>query len=396
MDRKKQAGTQGGIEVRDGKSGTTIRIHFTFKGVRCRESLKLSPTKANLTYADRLRGEILNAIERGTFKYQDYFPDSKRAQVFGHVVCTATMADRLDLTLKGYEKATENGSMSPSTLEGYRKIVEGRLKPEFGLERLRDITPSRLRVWVSGLGVTAKTARNILGPLRSAFDDAVNDGAIEFNPLDRVALKKLLSQTAEASTYEVDPFTGDEIDAILEAAPSAAEQNMYQFWFNTGLRPGELIALEWSKVDFVHRTVRIDSNIVVRTEKAPKTAAGIRDVELNQKAIDALRHQKDLTFLAGGRVFISPKTMKPWETEQQIRRTSWQYILKRAGVRYRNPYQTRHTYASHHVSAGKNLFWLARQMGHETTEMIIRHYGRWIPSSSWNGQAAPVTEIKAS
>ncbi|EKD73099.1 MAG: hypothetical protein ACD_45C00462G0002 [uncultured bacterium] len=56
--------------------------------------------------------------------------------------------------------------------------------------------------------------------------------------------------------------------------------------------------------------------------------------------------------------------------------------VKKAGVRYRNPYQTRHTYASMLLSAGENPLWVAKQMGHQNTEMIIKHYGRWIPDKS--------------
>lgn len=381
MDRKKQAAAiPSGIEIREGAKGTTIRIQFMYKGVKCRETLKLPPTKANLAYATRLRGEIINAIEFGTFKYPEYFPESKRAKVFGHSVTTHTMADLLQAALSGYAQAVSNGTLSPTTLIGYRKIINGHLLPQFGKERVKDITPARLRAWIGALGITAKAARNIISPLRSVLDDAMNDGLIEFNPLDRVALKKLLTQTSEKSTYEVDPFSVEEIAAILKYG-SEQETNMYQFWFETGLRPGELIALDWCKVDFIHSTVRIDENVVARTKKSPKTAAGIRTIELSTIALEALRKQKSVTWLIGGRVFFNPRTRRPWEVEQQIRRTSWQHLLKRAGVRYRNPYQIRHTFASHRVSRGINLFWLAKQMGHETTEMIIRHYGRWIPTT---------------
>ena len=75
-----------GISVRELDSGQNIRIDFIYRGVRCRETLKIEPTKANLKYAERLRGEILNTISLGTFNYPDYFPDSKRAKLFGYSV----------------------------------------------------------------------------------------------------------------------------------------------------------------------------------------------------------------------------------------------------------------------------------------------------------------------
>ena len=69
----------------------------------------------------------------------------------------------------------------------------------------------------------------------------------------------------------------------------------------------------------------------------------------------------------------------PWETDGQIRKTAWSHALKKAGVRYRNPYQTRHTFASTLLMAGENPLWVAQQMGHKDWGMIRKRYGRWIP-----------------
>src|ERR1019366_3566308 len=79
---------------------------------------------------------------------------------------------------------------------------------------------------------------------------------------------------------------------------------------------------------------------------------------------EALESQKALTFSRGGQLFVTPRTERPWETDGQIRKTAWAPALKRASVRYRYPYQTRHTYASTMLSAGENPLWVAQQMGH--------------------------------
>jgi len=52
--------------------------------------------------------------------------------------------------------------------------------------------------------------------------------------------------------------------------------------------------------------------------------------------------------------------------------------MRKAGIRYRNPYQTRHTFASMMLTAGESPIWLAKQMGHADTAMIFRNYGKWI------------------
>src|SRR5262245_65741624 len=58
----------------------------------------------------------------------------------------------------------------------------------------------------------------------------------------------------------------------------------------------------------------------------------------------------------------------------------WAPALRRAGVRYRKPYQTRHTYASMALMAGESPMWVARQMGHTDWSLTAKRYARWIPS----------------
>ena len=51
-------------------------------------------------------------------------------------------------------------------------------------------------------------------------------------------------------------------------------------------------------------------------------------------------------------------------------------------MRYRNPYQTRHTYASMMLTKVENIMWVAKQMGHANVETVIKYYGRWLPDTS--------------
>ena len=109
----------------------------------------------------------------------------------------------------------------------------------------------------------------------------------------------------------------------------------------------------------------------------PKTKSSIRDVILLPAAVNALKDQKQYSFVGGEFIFVRPRDRGPFVDYEHLERP-WKHILKRAKVRYRNPYQTRHTYASHLLSGGENPLFVAQQMGHKTTEMIMRHYGRWV------------------
>lgn len=98
-------------------------------------------------------------------------------------------------------------------------------------------------------------------------------------------------------------------------------------------------------------------------------------------ALEALKAQKAFTYLANQEVFQNPRTGERWAGDGPIRKTLWVYALKKAGVRYRRPYQTRHTYASMMLSAGEHPMWVATQMGHSDWTMIARVYGRWMPGA---------------
>ena len=61
-----------------------------------------------------------------------------------------------------------------------------------------------------------------------------------------------------------------------------------------------------------------------------------------------------------------------------MRKGSWQPTLLRAGVGYRIPYQTRHTFASKLLEQGEQELLVAKLLGHMTVEMVRKHYGRYI------------------
>ncbi|MBF0370475.1 MAG: site-specific integrase [Magnetococcales bacterium] len=347
--------------------GNGIRIDFFYKSVRCRETLKLPLTKTNIRYAANLRIAILVEIEKGTFNYREHFPDSPRAVLFGGVQQTRiTVEEALTRYLEAIQRTT-----APSTWRDYNSAVHYHLIPAFGAVRLQDLTTAQVRAWMGGLSISNKWIYNVLVPLRGMCKDAFADGLIERDPMARI-------RNLSIQREEPDPFSPEEMRAILAELPDQA-RNLFQFAFWTGLRTGELIALEWLDIDWKRGVIRVRRNSVRKVIKEPKTAAGKREVVLLPMAVEALENQKEKTFREGKRIFHNPRTGQPWETDAQIRKTAWQHAIKKAGIRYRNPYQTRHTYASLMLSAGESPLWVAQQMGHRDWGLIRQRYGRWIP-----------------
>lgn len=363
---------------RDGRgvkpgSDSSIEISFMYQGIRCRERITLKPTATNLKRAELHRAAILDAILRGTFDYATTFPNSSRATQFSSTKPESTKAylerwlDRKEVEVKA------------STAEGYRKIITHRVIPQFGDLPLSELSRKRIREWLDGLTTSNKTLSNIQSCLRSALDDAVYDERIESNPLQGWTYQR---REAPKQTDDVDPFTAEEQQAI-QAQLNGQGRNLIQFAFWTGLRTSELVALDWGDIDWIRGVVRISRALTQAATEAEttKTTSGQREVKLLKPALQALMDQKQHTFLAGLEVFQNPRTGERWAGDGPIRKTLWQPALKRAGVRYRRPYQTRHTYASMMLSAGEHPMWVATQMGHSSWMMISRIYGRWMPSA---------------
>lgn len=365
---------RGGRGVR-AVSDTSIEITFMYRGVRCRERITLKPTATNLKKAEQHKAAIEHAISIGTFDYSVTFPGSTRAAKFVPEASRETVNGFLTRWLEAKEK-----HVASSTFDGYRKLVTLRLIPALGDTMLVDLKRKAVRDWLDTLEVSNKTLSNIQSCLRSALNDATEEELIELNPLAGWTYSR---KAAPAKEDDVDPFSPEEQQAVLGALSGQA-RNMMQFALWTGLRTSELVALDWGDIDWLREEVMV-SRAMTQAGKgkaeSTKTAAGRRSVKLLRPAMEALKAQKSHTFLADAEVFQNPRTLERWAGDGPIRKTMWVPAMKKAGVRYRRPYQTRHTYASMMLSAGEHPMWVAKQMGHTDWTMIARVYGRWMPAA---------------
>lgn len=347
----------------------SIQIDFYYQGLRCRETLSIEPTKKNLKFAEQMKAAIKHEIALGTFDYAKHFPNSPKVHL------GKKKPEKLTTLLNQYIKSKER-TLAASTLREYRSSIEYHLRPFFGGKYIHEIHTSEIRDWIATLDISNKRINNILVPLRGVFRDAFMDGRIDKNPMDRI---KNLSVQHE----EPNPLVPDQIVALLHSTEGQV-RNLFQFAVWTGLRTSELISLEWSDIDWEKMVVRVQRARVRNQIKVTKTKAGKREVMLFDYAKQALISQKQFTAQYGKEVFHNPQTGKRWNDDAQIRNTAWKPALKRAGIEYRNPYQTRHTYASMMLSAGEEPLWVAQQMGHKDWAMIRKHYGRWIPEVQGN------------
>lgn len=368
-----------GVEVRE----SSIRLIFYYQGKRYAETLYLDesplrPTPANIKYATRVAGEIRRKIRDGDFRFQDYFPHSGHARRDNHESLSVFM-----------DHWYGQLSLKASTLRGYKRMMNSFWKPHVGDKKLTAVRHSDITTALKAGGwKSGKTRNNYLSVISSAFELAVADGLVPRNPCASI-------EQASWQHNPPDPFTMEEADRILEHMRTHYHEqvwNFYEFQFFSGLRTSEGIGLEWTEVDLNDATVLVKQGFVVDEMGDTKTSK-VRTVNLSSRAFAALKRQKAWTYLGEDRrVFLDPGTGKPWAYEQNARKRYWTPALKKLGIRYRRPYNTRHTFATIGLMAGANPAYMAAQLGHGI-EVFLRAYSRWI-----NGEqnAVEMAKIEAS
>jgi integrase len=294
-----------------------IQLYFMYRLQRCRPTLEMKPTPANLEYARRLVRDIKDRIRHDRFDLAKEFPDYRGLERFGHVVQEAPAPK----TFKDYGVLwlATKGKLSPSTIEGYKGVLKAHWYPWFEDRAIGSILPSEVGAKLGALPTKRKTHNNVLDPGRQVFELAKGDGAIAANPCDTVAFLELPDS-------EPDPYTLAEVDLIL---PKVRERwgeeihDYYEYAFFSGLRPSEQIEERWDlDIDMLAGTARIQRARVEGVVKDTKTYYN-RTVEHHSRARAALQRQYARTGLAGGYVWVSPfsgngrKRGEPWLDEHR-------------------------------------------------------------------------------
>lgn len=303
------------------------------------------------------------------------------------------------LTVTEYTKKylkSQKHSVKPSTYVS-RKCKANKIIKLLGNTPMANLSHSDIIDFIDELHqcYANKSINEFLTILRAIFLRAHRDGVISSNPMKGVRNFKTVKP-------KPNPFTKEEIKKLHDT-PSICTSGKNACLFNilTGLRISELLALGWEDVDFAKKLIHIRRAKVLGDYKTPKTAESTRTVQLNELSIDILLKQFALTGNKRpltisvlqddsktrvsenvGFVFYNSKTEQPFIHAAQYNKTFFRPFLEKAGVTTRGAGQLRHTFASQNLTAGISKDWLARQMGHNGTEMIDAHYGEWIEADA--------------
>lgn len=356
-----------GIRVR----GNKIFIDFRYKGVRCRESLKLDVSNPNIKIANRIREAILMDILLNKLNYADYFPESKQLIKFGNKPKTKmTITEGLDWWWENYKNNARR-----KTLLAYGYDIKNHIKPGIGKIYLDEISPRQIRSWIDNIDLSNKSKNNILIPLKNMFNEAKVEKVITENPmLDFKSYKIAKKDPAVFTPSQIDMILSNFNDELLW---------FYTFSFWSGLSTGEQIGLQWGDVDFESNVFFVRRSISSgKFIEETKNDVRWRKVELLAPAIESLKKLKPSDYDSNVEkynstfVFKNPRTNDHWRIDPLT--NAWKEALKQANVKYIRPYNTRHTFASIMLSAGLPASWIRQQMGHVSLKMLEEVYARWI------------------
>lgn len=289
-------------------------------------------------------------------------------------------ADR-SLTVKAYLEdwfASKADEVSERTLAIYRSELQHAL-PHLGRVKLAELSPlhiERMMRAVNGKVVqfgknpkrtlTARAANKSREILGNALSDAVRLGILPSNPVQR-------TRPLRHKEGEIRVWTAEQVSAFLEVCRGTKKPAPYYALFytalTTGLRVGELLALEWRDLDARTLSVRRSAG-----SDGTKTAAGQRTLPLPSDTRQVLQaHRQGLANdgLDGELVF---PTSRGGMATRQIVRKSLHAWSKRAGVPKLRPHDLRHTYASMMIANGCNPAELARLLGHTNAAFTLREY----------------------
>ncbi|MCC4218908.1 tyrosine-type recombinase/integrase [Vibrio parahaemolyticus] len=297
---------------------------------------------------------------------------------------------------------SRESSLATSTLRADKARIN-KLCKIFGAMPITNIRHSDLLTWLIQMESTykPKTTAEYLNLLKGIFRLAVYEKTITESPAEALHVYVEPSSTP-------DPFYRLELETMsLTPTEFQSDKNFILSCVMAGPRPCEWLSVKRNDLDLENGRVHIHSNQVLGEAKATKNRYSDRYVEINEPLKVILKEQMEISAnnaemtiterlpktnrtktYQGQYLFVNPRTGQPYRDVKDFSQRVWKLFMedadtlhqKRHGesIRYRGLSQLRHTYASQSLSSGANPVWIAKQLGHANTDMVFKHYAKWV------------------
>ena len=271
-----------------------------------------------------------------------------------------------------------------STANRYQLMVEQYTIPRIGNIKLTKLTSRDLQKLYKDLmengridrksghgnpGLSSTTVRSLHLMLHSALERAVKERLILRNPTEDCIAPKV-------QKIEMQILPPEHIKDYLEAADRRGLLPMFYLELVTGLRKGELVALQWSDLDEANCTISVSKQASWDTEgnlilSRPKTGNSIREVSIPQDVVELLK-QEHAKHPDNPWMFPSGRTGEMYHPDSVV--TLHKRILKDAGLEHIRFHDLRHTFATLALQNGVDVKTVSSMLGHYDAGFTLRTY----------------------
>ena len=261
------------------------------------------------------------------------------------------------------------------TMRTKKYIVELKILPYFGNKRVNDITAADIRQWQNELikmGYSPTYLKTINNQLSAIFNYAVRYYDLKSNPCEKAG------SMGKSKAEEMDFWTGEEVRKFIDSVMNKRLSYMaFMTLYWTGMRLGELLALNPKDVDLKKRTIsitksyqRLGKKDVITPPKTPKSKRVITIPEF--LAADIKDYMDSLYDLQeDDRLFPITKYYLEHEMQRGI---------KESGVKRIRVHDLRHSHASMLIELGFSPLEIANRLGHEKVETTLNTYAHLYPN----------------
>jgi len=272
------------------------------------------------------------------------------------------------------------------THEEYEMAVRLYITPHIGHRKLNKLNASDLETWQAKLvkeGRSSHCRMRAIRVLRSALNAAIKKKFIQFNPVS--ALEK---PTVESR--DVEPLEVEECERLIAEAEGNRLGDIVTLAVMTGLRLGELLALEWRDVNLSEGVLSVRRTLVETkgglSLKEPKSKSGRRAIVLGGPALEALHNRRKKAIDEGMEPdaipIVFPNTIGKHQTRSGLSQKTWYVMRDAAGiskdVRF---HDLRHCHASFMIAAGIHLKVIQERLGHANYKITADTYSHLLKSA---------------
>lgn len=261
------------------------------------------------------------------------------------------------------------------TMRTKKYIVELKILPYFGNKRVNDITAADIRQWQNELikmGYSPIYLKTINNQLSAIFNYAVRYYDLKSNPCAKAG------SMGKSKAEEMDFWTGEEFRKFIDSVMNKRLSYMaFMTLYWTGMRMGELLALNPKDVDLEKRTISITKSYQRLGKKdvitPPKTPKSKRVITIPEFLAADIKDYMDSLYELQENDRLFPITKYYLEHEMQRG-------IKESGVKRIRVHDLRHSHASMLIELGFSPLEIANRLGHEKVETTLNTYAHLYPN----------------